>query len=124
MTKAEILGVLDKQVIAWNRGDIDNFMMGYWQSDSMLFVGKNGITQGWQATLDRYKKNYPGKEGMGTLAFEILRFEMLDPDVALVIGKWTLQRGMPDKPETLGGHYSLLFKRKQGRWKIVLDHTS
>ncbi len=122
--EAEIRTVLDKQLAAWNRADKESFMLGYWQSDSLRFVGKSGVTQGWQATLERYQKNYPDKAAMGTLKFDIFTVDLLGPDAAYVLGKFTLVRGTADKPETQSGMFSLVFKRKQGRWKIVLDHTS
>src|SRR5688500_3669788 len=57
--EAAILKVLDKQKAAWNRGDIDGFMKGYWENDSLMFVGKSGVTYGWTNTLNNYKKGYP-----------------------------------------------------------------
>ena len=50
---------LDEQTVAWNRGDIDNFMKGYWENDSLMFIGKSGVTYGWTNTLNNYKKGYP-----------------------------------------------------------------
>ena len=122
--EAEIRTVLEKQVAAWNRGDKEAFMLGYWQNDSLRFVGKSGVTQGWQATLERYQKNYPDKAAMGTLRFDLLSVDLLGADAAYVLGRFTLVRGAADKPETQSGMFSLVFRRKQGRWKIVLDHTS
>ncbi len=117
---ASIQSVMDNQQEAWNRGDIDAFMQGYWKSDSLRFIGKRGITFGWQPTLDNYKKSYPGAQAMGRLQFTNLTTEIVGDSSAYVIGKWELFRST----DTLGGHYSLLWKKMQGQWVIVADHTS
>jgi len=117
---AAIQAVMDTQQVAWNRGDIDGFMQGYWASDSLRFIGKRGITFGWQSTLDNYKKSYPGTEAMGRLQFTNLSMEITGDSSAYVIGKWELFR----TADTLSGHYSLLWKCMNGRWMIVADHTS
>jgi ketosteroid isomerase-like protein len=115
-----ILNLMHNQELAWNRGDIDVFMQGYWKSDSLLFVGKNGPTYGWQTTLEHYKKGYPDKAAMGQLKFTILQVKVLDATNAFVFGGWKLNRAN-DAP---GGYYTLWFKKIKGEWKIVCDHTS
>jgi ketosteroid isomerase-like protein len=117
---AEIQHVMDKQQAAWNRGDIEDYMNGYWRSDSLRFIGKRGITYGWQPTLDNYKKGYPNADAMGRLQFENLSMELTGDSSAYVIGKWVLYR----TSDTLSGHYSLLWKCMNGRWLIVADHSS
>ena len=111
--------VLDKQVIAWNEANIDEFMKGYWKSDSILFIGRK-ITSGWDSTLIRYKKGYPDKAAMGKLRFEILRMDFVSSEACLVTGKFFLTREK-DNPS---GIFTLLFKKKKGQWVIVYDHTS
>ena len=118
--KQAIVKVLSGQQTAWNNADIDAFMQGYWKSDSLLFVGKSGPVHGWQATLARYKKNYPGKEGMGVLSFDILKVELLDETNAFVLGAFHLKR-QNDAPN---GYFTLWFKKIDGAWVIVCDHTS
>ncbi len=112
--------VLSIQVAAWNSGNIDNFMKGYWNNDSLMFIGKSGITYGWQKTLDNYKKNYPDTAAMGKLSFNLLEFKPLSPIYYFVAGKWHLQRSIGD----LEGHFTLLFKKIKGEWFIVADHSS
>jgi ketosteroid isomerase-like protein len=119
--KKQILSTLDRQTQAWNNGDLPLFMQGYWQSDSLRFIGKEGITYGWQATLKRYQTSYPGKEGMGKLDFNSLSIELLSPESAFVVGKWELLR--PEKGN-LSGHFTLLWRKIKGRWLIVADHSS
>lgn len=116
----QILAVLAAQQNAWNSGDLNTFMSGYAQSDSLLFVGKSGPTYGWQQTLDNYKKNYPDKSAMGTLAFSIKKVQLLSKDTALVLGGWHLQREK-DEPQ---GYFTLIFKKFKDGWKIIVDHTS
>ncbi len=112
--------VLATQAIAWNEGNIEKFMEGYWNSDSLSFVGKNGVTKGWKATLERYKKTYPDKASMGNLVFTLISKEKLGPENYLIIGKWDLQR----EKDSVGGHFSLVWKKIKGHWYIISDHTS
>ena len=112
--------LLNDQVRFWNSGDIDSFMITYWQSDSLMFIGKNGITYGWTNTLNNYKKNYPDLAAMGRLSFEIVLVKRLSFEYFQVIGKWNLQRSMGD----LSGHYTLLLKKINGNWLIIADHSS
>ena len=116
----KILGVLEQQTIAWNRGDVESFMKGYWKSDSLLFIGKNGVTHGWQRTLDNYRKSYPDASAMGKLSFELIHVKKLSPKYYYVVGKWMLKRSIGD----LSGHYDLLFKKIKGQWVIISDHSS
>ena len=106
---------------AWNSGDLDGFMNGYWQSDSLKFIGKNGITYGYEATLENYKKSYPDIETMGKLKFDILSIQQLDKNHIFVIGKWYLKR---DTKEDLGGHFTLIWKKINKKWVIIADHSS
>ncbi len=90
--KAAILTVLEQQRTGWNKGDLESYMQGYWKSDSLLFVGKNGPTYGWQKTLDNYKKGYPDKDAMGLLTFGIKKIEFIAKNQAFVLGSWHLKR--------------------------------
>jgi uncharacterized protein (TIGR02246 family) len=117
---AAIRQILEKQTEAWNKGDLNAFMQTYWKSDSLVFVGKNGVTYGWQHTLDNYRKGYPDKTAMGRLQFTIIRIEFLSDQVYNVIGKWHLTRTIGN----LQGHYTLIIKRINGKWLIVQDHSS
>ncbi len=114
-----IQAILEDQDDAWNRDDLDAFMNGYWNSPELTFVSGGTVTKGWQQTLDGYKKRYPDRAAMGTLAFSDLDVRELARDAALVSGRWHLERGEP-----IGGRFTLLFRVKAGRWVIVYDHTS
>lgn len=116
-----ILLILKRQTEEWNTGRIDRFMTGYWISDSLTFVGKAGITYGYKATLDNYKKRYPDRDSMGTLKFDILQMDFPSPTVAYVIGRWNLTR---PKVGNTGGYFTLLWRKINNRWVIVSDHTS
>ncbi|WP_354359031.1 nuclear transport factor 2 family protein [Pedobacter sp. UYP30] len=111
---------MHNQEIAWNKGDIEGFMKGYQQSDSLLFVGGSGPTYGWQKTLNNYKKGYPDKMAMGELTFDIKKITVLAKDAAFVMGSWSLKR----KTDNPHGFFTLLFKKLNGQWKIVVDRTS
>jgi len=108
------------QTASWNNGDLEGFMQTYWKSDSLLFIGKNGIKWGWQAALDNYKKGYPDTVAMGKLSFDILLIKRLSTDHYYVVGKWSLARSIGD----LSGHYDLLLRKIKGQWVIVADHSS
>jgi ketosteroid isomerase-like protein len=118
--ESQIRAVLDAQVAAWNRGDIDSFMQGYWKSARTLFVGANGVTRGWQAVLDRYRRAYPDRRAMGRLNFSGLEIEQDCPRAALVIGEYHLEREH-DHPS---GVFTLNFRRFPDGWRIVVDHTT
>jgi ketosteroid isomerase-like protein len=120
--KTMIMRVLSNQQKAWNDGRIEDFMNGYWQSDSLVFIGKKGITKGWQQTLDNYKKSYPDKVSMGELEFTIIAVALLSKTSAHVVGKWHLKREL--SKGDLEGHFTLLFKKMNKRWVIVSDHSS
>lgn len=112
--------ILDDQTAAWNRGDIEGFMSGYWKSDKLEFVGGTTVTRGWQATLDRYKKNYDSREKMGTLSFSDVEFTQISKDAAFVVMSWSLAR-LKDNPH---GKSTLLFRKFKDGWRIVIDHSS
>ena len=118
--RSAIRAVLNAQQEAWNRGDIDAFLTGYWHSPDLTFSGSNGIFRGWDAVLARYKKNYPDRSAMGTLDFSNLEFRFLGPDAALVLGHWHLKR----EKDELGGVFTLVFQRFPEGWRIIHDHTS
>jgi hypothetical protein len=120
-TFADVQNVLDQQIKAWNNGSIDGFMEGYWRSDSMLFITQKGPRYGYQAVSDSYKKNYPSKEVMGQLRFEVIKIQWVDQTagVSQVLGKWHV--GESTKPQS--GYFSLIFKAINGTPKIVIDHT-
>ncbi len=118
--ESQIRNLLLRQTEAWNRADINGFMQTYWQNDSIMFIGKAGVTWGWQNTLEHYKKGYPDKDAMGKLAFDIIQIKKLSEEYFFVVGKWMLKRNKDD----LSGHYNLLIKRIKGEWKIISDHSS
>ena len=112
--------LIEEQRLAWNTGDKEKFMQTYWQSDSLMFIGKSGITYGWQKTLDNYKKGYPDTAAMGKLDFDLLEVKRLSVMYFFVAGKWHLTRSIGD----VGGHFTLLFKKIKKKWVIVADHSS
>ena len=115
-----IRNIMNEQTKAWNSGDIEGFMKGYWENDSLMFIGKSGITYGWTNTLNNYRKGYPDTAAMGKLSFNIISVKKLSKEYYYVIGKWYLQRSIGD----LSGHYTLLFKKENGHWVIIADHSS
>lgn len=121
--KADIKGVLIEQTAAWNRGDLEGFMKGYWNSPDLTFYSGGNIAQGWQAALDRYEKNYQGTgKEMGKLEFQDLEVDLLCSDAAEATGKWQLTKSDGTKPH---GLFTLILKKFSATgWQIVHDHTS
>jgi len=115
----EIKKVLSAQQNAWNEGNIEVFMQGYWPSDSLTFIGSKGLTYGWKKTMDNYKKSYPDKATMGKLQFDILKLDILSANAAILIGRYTLIREK-DQPT---GLFTLVWKMIDGKWVIVSDQT-
>jgi ketosteroid isomerase-like protein len=115
-----ITSVLEEQQSAWNRGDVEAFMKGYWNSPDLTFAGTTGITRGWESVLARYRKNYADRAAMGQLEFSALEFHTLGKDAALVLGHWHLKRASG----AAGGVFSLVFQRFPEGWRIIHDHTS
>jgi hypothetical protein len=118
--RSEINGLLDKQVLAWNEGNLEKFMQTYWNSEKLSFVGSLGPNYGWQATLDSYKKGYPDKAAMGQLKFTILDISKIDNKTVYVIGKFDLTRDIGN----LSGHFTLVIQKIKNEWLIVSDHSS
>jgi len=117
-----VRAVLTHQEWCWNNSDLDGFMAHYWKSEELLFSSGGDVTKGWQATYDRYRKKYKadGKE-MGQLKFTSDRPEAVGPEAVIVRGKWALTKPDGGTPH---GLFTLLFRRIDGEWKIVSDHTS
>jgi len=119
--EAAIRRVLNDQVAAWNRGDLDGFMEGYWKDEKLTFTSGDKVDEGWEATRDSYIERYKSKgKEMGKLAFEKLQVESLSPDVALVRGRFLL--ALKDGPRS--GRFTLTFRKFSDGWKITSDHTS
>ena len=115
-----IRNVMNEQLAAWNTGDIDRFMNSYWQNDSLMFIGKSGVTYGWQATKESYLKGYPDTAAMGKLDFNIIQVKRLSVLYFHVVGKWHLKRIAGD----MSGHFTLIFKKVKDKWVIIADHSS
>jgi ketosteroid isomerase-like protein len=115
-----IMFVLGAQERAWNQGDVETFMKGYWNSPELTFAGSSGVTRGWEPVLARYRKTYPNVEAMGHLDFSELEVRPLGNDAALALGRWHLKR----TADELGGVFTLVFQRFPEGWRIIHDHTS
>lgn len=118
--RTSIENLLEKQIEAWNAGNLEEFMQTYWKSDKLSFVGSRGPTYGWQATLESYKKGYPDKAAMGNLKFTILNISKIDRKTVYVIGKFEVSREKGD----LNGHFTLVIQKFKDEWLIVSDHSS
>lgn len=115
--KSEILKVLNTQEDAWNNHDLEGFMQGYWKNDSLKFYGSRGLTNGWENTLNNYKKGYPTKDESGTLNFVINDISKIEGDNYWVMGEYHLKREVGDAD----GVFIIIFKKINGEWKIIAD---
>jgi uncharacterized protein (TIGR02246 family) len=119
---AEIKTVLDKQEHDWNKGDLDAFLEGYWNSPDVVFQSGGDRNVGFEAMRDRYRKRYKAEgKAMGRVSFTDVEIQPLGPDSAFVRGRWGLTLPDGKKP---GGLFTLIFRKLPGGWKIVHDHTS
>ncbi|MBX3287949.1 MAG: DUF4440 domain-containing protein [Acidobacteria bacterium] len=118
--KTDIIEVMTRQTDAWNRGDLEGFMIGYLRSDELIFVSGDTVTRGWQAALERYKKSYPSKEQMGMLSFADLEITVVSKNAAYVLGSWSLKREK-DMPK---GKFTIIFRKFKEGWLVVYDHSS
>lgn len=116
----EITNTLYKTQDAWNTGDLEGFMAGYWKSEKLVFTGVQGPTYGYNETLERYKKGYPNSEIMGMLKFTIKDLYQIDNKTALMIGRFYLSRSMED----LEGYFTLVWQKIDDKWLIISDHSS
>lgn len=117
--REEIANILGQQAAAWNRGDVDAFMQPYWHSSDLSFSSGGRVTRGWDSTRERYRQRYPTREAMGRLTFGKLEITKLGDGAALVLGRWRLKRKEP-----VGGAFTLVLRKLEGRWIIIHDHTS
>jgi len=114
------MAAMKTQEVDWNNGDIDAFMESYWKSPDLSFISSRGPTYGWDQTKANYKKGYPSKEAMGSLHFDIIRLDPISTDAYYMIGKFTLTR----KNDMPSGHFTLVWRKIEGKWLIASDHTS
>ena len=112
--------VLTTQQTYWNNGDIDGFMLGYFNSGKFEFSWVNGTEDGWENALEKYKISYPTKESMGEFRFEILDVNLTSDTTATLNGKWELIR-INDNPK---GSFTYIFKKIENNWLIIKDYTT
>jgi len=113
----EIRSVIEQQRQDWNAYDLEGFMQGYWKSDQLKFYGSNGVTSGWQNTLERYEKAYPSQDHTGKLDFVVKEINKIQPGAYYVMGEYHLERNVGDAH----GIFMIIFKKIDGQWKIISD---
>lgn len=116
----QIKKLLAAQVAEWNKGSVDGYMHGYWESDSLLFIGSKGPRYGYKNTLEKYKEAFPDAAHMGTLTSTITSMQRLSPEYYFIVGTWALKRSVGD----ISGSYTLLLRKIKGAWVVVCDHSS
>lgn len=115
-----IVQAMKEQEQAWNTGDIHRFMVHYWNSEQLMFIGSGGLMKGWRSTLDRYLLTYPTPAEMGILTFNLIQVRQTSRKHATVVGQWSLKRAT-DNPS---GYFVLLWEKINQKWVIIADHTS
>jgi len=120
--ESDIRATLDRQVVAWNDGDLEGFMEGYLRSEELVFTSGGNVRRGWETTLRKYREHYGNaKETMGRLSFSDLEIHMLGPSAAWVLGRWSLEYA---DGRSEGGVFTLVMQEIDGHWRVVHDHTS
>lgn len=115
-----VRALLEAQRLAWNDGDLEAFVEGYWASPDVVFASKDGVRLGAEDLLARYRERYPDRVAMGELRFDPPRLSDLGDDHVLAEGAWALRRD--DGPRS--GRYVLVLRRIDDAWRIVLDYTT
>jgi beta-aspartyl-peptidase (threonine type) len=117
-----IRAVLDRQVANWNKGDLDGFLTGYWNSPKLVFQSGGQRYDGFDAMRERYRRRYQaeGKQ-MGRLTFSAVEVEPLGPEAVMARGRWQLLMSDGSRP---GGLFTVIFRKLPDGWKIIHDHTS
>ncbi len=111
--------IMKQQQEAWSNHDLEGFMDGYWQSDSLTYYSQGKVNRGWQTTLNKYKKGYPTPKDTGELNFQIDNIGKINVDAYWVMGQYFLTREVGDA----SGTFMIIFKRIDGEWKIVADSS-
>ena len=125
---AAIRQVLDQAKIAWNRGDVADYMRCYKDAPETTFVGSD-VRKGYRTILASYRKHYANKAQMGQLTFSALDVRLL-PDTggavryAVMTGRFHLDRDAHGEAAKDDGVFSLLWEKTPDGWKIILDHSS
>jgi len=118
----EVRALLAAQQTAWNEGNLELFLSGYWDSPELVFQSGGTVTRGFAPTRERYHKRYKAEgKAMGRLTFSQLEFEPLGEHAALARGRWALE--MPDGQKP-GGLFTLVIRKMPEGWRIIHDHTS
>ena len=118
----DVVKIVTQQERAWNQGNIELFTSFYKNAADTTFIGDH-ISRGYDALVLDYKKNYPNKQAMGTLAFSDLEPRLLDEHFAVVTGRYHVDR---DKKSggSADGAFSLVLEKTDKGWKIIVDHTT
>ena len=121
-TNDERLALILKSAEDWNRGDIEAFVKSYEQTPETTFVG-TAVVHGAEDILARYRRNYPDRARMGKLTFSELQARTLSATLAIVTGRFTLERAA-DSGGKATGLFTLVLRRGPDGWRIIHDHTS
>jgi len=119
--EAKVQQILMRQASDWNKGDLEAFMVGYWNSPELQFIGSKGVTKGYKNTLERYIKSYPDRQTMGQLTFDIISTDKLSKKSIMLTGRYTLKR---KKMDDASGYFLLVWKKIKKEWVIVADHSN
>ena len=119
LTRSSCEAVLKEQAAQWNRGDLRAFVDTYWPGDELTFLGSRGLTRGQEDLLENYERGYPTQQARGVLSFEVIDFQPLGEEYALLLGRYEIERAEPD-----AGFFSLVLRRNGETIRILHDHTS
>ncbi|KFZ35960.1 hypothetical protein HR45_19110 [Shewanella mangrovi] len=116
----DIHALLNAQQQAWNRGDLEGYMAGYWHDPSLSFVSGGKLVYGWEKMRDAYRQHYGSSRTMGKLTLKLGHIHMLSNYSAMVTGGWQLTTDA----KSSAGVFTLLVEKHGDLWFIVHDHSS
>jgi uncharacterized protein (TIGR02246 family) len=119
--RTEISAMMRASARAWTRGDLDGFMDSYEDGSATTYVTPNGVVHGRDAIRDRYAPRFVPGAMPDALSFENTDVDLVAPDIANVISYYRLTRG---DSTTAYGPTSLVMRRRNGKWRIIHDHSS
>jgi uncharacterized protein (TIGR02246 family) len=118
--EAAIRKVFEAGCAAWNLGDLDGYLAGYWDSDQTLYISNGTPIRGKEAIVAAYKTRFSIPDSMGNLTVSELEIEVLTTADAIAFGRWrlSLDNGSPE------GFFTVQLKKIEDTWLFVSDHSS
>jgi len=106
---------------AWNRGDLDAFVVDYAPDSVTGFVSGGHVRHGFAWIREHYAPRFVPGATRDSLRFEEFEIRPLAAAVTLVTARFVLYRS---GRTTASGPFTLVMERRPDGWKILHDHSS